>query len=300
MRKVLIITGLTGSGKSSLAVQIAKKYNGEIISADSVQIYKGLDIGSAKESKDTMSKISHHLIDIKNFNETYNVGEFVEDCKKAINTIISKGKLPIIVGGTGLYVKALIEGYSLGAKSNQALRNKYEKMAQKQGNLAVWNELNNLNPEKAKTVHPNNLKRVIRYIEIEQSPECNEEKSESILNEFETLNIGIIADRETIYNKINLRVDKMLNDGLENEIKGLIDRGATKDMQAFNSIGYKEWFDYFEGKVSKEETIELIKQHTRNYCKRQLTFLKTIQNLKLLTIEQAQKEIEEFLNDSSK
>ena len=298
MKKIVIITGLTASGKSGLAIDIAKRYNGEIISADSVQIYKGLDIGSAKESKSTMSNISHHLINIKNADETYNVGEFVEDCNNAIKDIFSRNKLPIIVGGTGLYIKALLQGYSLGTTANNEFREKYQKLAAEQGNKYVWNELNKLNPEKAKTVHFNNLQRVIRYLEIELNP--NEEApkiSESILKDYSVLSIGVIADREEIYNKINSRVDFMIKSGLEQEIKQLIKLGITRQNQSVTSIGYKEWFDYFDGKTTKQETIDLIKQHSRNYCKRQLTFLKTIKGLELLDINHAKDRIEEFLND---
>ncbi len=295
--KVIIITGLTGSGKSGLAVKIAKEYNGEIISADSVQIYKGLDIGSAKESKSTQQEIPHHLIDIKNFDENYNVGEFIADTEKALKNITSRGKLPIIVGGTGMYIKALMEGFSLGETSaNDELRNKYQLMAQNEGNLAVWNVLNKLNPERAQTVHPNNLKRVIRYIEIETNGE-DLTKTESVLKDYEILCVGIVADREIIYSRINERVDEMISLGLEREVKNLIILGATREMQAFNSIGYKEWFDYFKGKTDKETTIGLIKQHTRNYCKRQLTFLKTINNIELLTLIEAEDKIRSFLND---
>ena len=295
--KVVIITGLTGSGKSGLAVKIAKEFNGEIISADSVQIYRGLDIGSAKEEKETMQQIPHHLIDIKDFNETYNVGEFIEDVQNALKNIVNRGKLPIIVGGTGMYVKALMEGYTLGETSaNNELRLKFQNLAKEKGNIAVWEELNKINPEIANNVHPNNLKRVIRYIEIQLNNEVLT-KAESILTDFDVLSIGIVADRELIYSKINKRVDIMLEMGLENEIRNLISQGATRDMQAFNSIGYKEWFDYFEGKESKEKTIELIKQHTRNYCKRQLTFLKTIKNIDLCSLTEAENKIRRFLND---
>ena len=295
--KVIIITGLTGSGKSSLAIKIAKEFNGEIISADSVQIYKGLDIGSAKEDKSIRNEIPHHLIDIKEFNETYNVGEFISDVEESIKKIVSKNKLPIIVGGTGMYVKALIEGYSLGGtNANPELRENYQKMAQNEGNLAVWNALNSLNSELAKTVHPNNLKRVIRYIEIASSNETLT-KTESILKDYNVLSVGIVAERETIYNKINDRVDQMIEMGLEEEIDTLIKKGATQDMQAFNSIGYQEWFDYFDGKTDKKTTIDLIKQHTRNYCKRQLTFLKTIKQLELCELSQAEEKIRSFLND---
>lgn len=298
MKKIILLTGLTASGKSGLAIDIAKRYNGEIISADSVQIYKGLDIGSAKENKDTMSTISHHLIDIKQPNETYNVGEFIEDCNRAIKDIVSRNKLPIIVGGTGLYIKALLEGYSLGSTANTEFREKYQKLAEEKGNEFVWKLLNEINPEKAKTVHFNNLKRVIRYLEIELNPNHEQPKNnESILKDFDILSVGIIADREEIYNKINKRVDVMIKNGLENEIKSLVDSGITSENQSVTSIGYKEWFDYFDGKITKLETIDLIKQHTRNYCKRQLTFLKTINSLELLDVNHAKERIEEFLND---
>lgn len=295
--KILIITGMTASGKSGLAVKIAKQYNGEIISADSVQIYRGLNIGSAKDPIDARQGITHHLIDIRDFDATYNVGEFVLDCQNAINDIISRGKLPIIVGGTGLYIKALLEGYLLGgAGANIEFREYYQNLAKENGNLAVWEELNNRNPDLAKSVHFNNLKRVIRYLEIDTFGE-NRENTESILSDYDVCAVGIVADREKIYEKINARVDIMLNDGLEQEVKELVSNGATRDCQSMNSIGYKEWFDYFDGVVDKNTTIDLIKQHTRNYCKRQLTFMKTIKNLELMTITDAENKIKEFLND---
>ena len=287
MRKILIITGLTASGKSGLAVKLARRFNGEIISADSVQIYRGLNIGSAKEDEQVMNEIPHHLINIKNFNESYNVGEFLTDCEKAINTVVSSSKLPIIVGGTAMYIKALMEGFSLGeTTADLEFRAKYQEMAKTQGNLAVWNELNQINSELAKGVHPNNLKRVIRYLEIATHEQILT-KQESILKDYDVLCIGVVADRELIYNRINTRVDEMLKMGLYEEIKGLIAKGAKREMQAFNSIGYKEWFDHFEGKIDKSQVVDLIKQHTRNYCKRQLTFLKTIKiRILILVIHQ--------------
>ncbi len=295
MNKIVIITGLTASGKSGLALKLAKKYNGEIISADSVQIYRGLDIGSAKESIVNRNQIKHHLIDIKSFDETYNVGEFITDCKRAIDEIIVKKKLPIIVGGTGLYVKALIEGYSLGGTiKNSKFRDEYTNLALEKGNEYVWNILNEKNSERAKSVHYNNLKRVIRYLEIEQFGNDTDAK-ESVLDEFDVISVGIIEDREKIYSRIDTRVDEMISSGLEEEVKTLIFNGANRDNQSMNSIGYKEWFDYFDGLKSYEETISLIKQHSRNYCKRQLTFLKTIRNLQLLTLKEAEVTIENFL-----
>ena len=288
---------MTASGKSGLAIDIAKKYNGEIISADSVQIYRGLDIGSAKEPIESRREIPHHLIDIVDTLDSYNVGSFISDCTQSIKDIVSRGKLPIIVGGTGLYIKALLEGYSLGnAEKHEDFRMHYQEMAKREGNQAVWQELNKLNPNLASSVHYNNLKRVIRYLEISTFGETGENMP-SILEDYDVCAVGIIDDRATIYERINKRVDDMLESGLENEITRLIKIGANRDSQSMNSIGYKEWFDYFDGKIDKSRTIELIKQHTRNYCKRQLTFMKTIKGLDLLDLESAKNKIKEFLND---
>lgn len=294
MKKIVIITGLTGTGKSALAVETATNFNGEIISADSVQVYKGLDIGSAKVDKHTQNIVKHHLIDIKNFNENYNVGEFVADCERAINEITLRKKLPIIVGGTGLYIKALLEGYSLGNTTSHAdFREAKLKLAQEKGNEYVWDELNKINPALASSVHPNNIKRVIRYLEIEKFGKM--EKSASILKNYEVLALAIVDEREKIYEKINARVDKMLKSGLKDEMQNLIKNGATRDMQSMQAIGYKEWFDYFSNNCDLPSTVALIKQHTRNYCKRQLTFLKTINGLQFCSLGEAKAKIKEFL-----
>ncbi len=300
MKKVIIITGLTCSGKSDLAINIAKKYNGEIISADSVQIYRGLDIGSAKSNKEEMSIVPHHLIDIRDFDEDYNVGDFINDTADALDEIVERDKLPIIVGGTGMYIKALVSGYSLGgAKSDIKFRDRYEHVSQEKGNQYVWDLLNKIDPDLASKVHPNNIKRVIRYLEIAQNGDQDQvsKTDDSILKDYDVLLLGIIDDREKIYAKINDRVDLMIDMGLETEVRDLIKRGATRETHSMNSIGYKEWFDYFEGKIDYDKLIDLIKQHTRNYCKRQLTFMKTIPNIEICTVEQARKRIKEFLND---
>lgn len=300
MAKIVIITGFTGSGKSGLAVDIAKKYNGEIISCDSVQIYKGLDIGSAKVTTEEMQGVPHHLIDILEPTQDYSVGQFVKDCEYAINDIVSRGKLPILVGGTGLYIKALIQGYDFNnVDKNEEFRQSYIDLAQKHGNEYVWDKLNEIDPAKAKPVHPNNLKRIIRYLEVATfGQECN--TTYSVLNNHNTLAIGIVADRELIYDKINKRVDIMLQMGLKDEVKGLLNKGLTLNNNCMNTIGYREMAQYLMGETDYETSVELIKQHTRNYCKRQLTFMKTIPNLKLLEKEDARKQIEEFLNDNVK
>ncbi len=300
MNKIVIITGFTGSGKSGLAVDIAKKFNGEIISCDSVQIYKYLNIGSAKVTEEEMQGIKHHLIDIIEPTEDYSVGQFVKDSEKCIKDIISRGKLPILVGGTGLYIKALMNGYNFNdTDKNEQFRQTYYDLAKTQGNQYVWDKLNEIAPNKASTVHPNNLKRVIRYLEVATFGESNI-TTYSVLKDYSTLAIGVIANREMIYDKINKRVDIMLDAGLEYEVKGLLDMGLTLDNNCMNTIGYREMAQYLLGQISLDKAIELIKQHTRNYCKRQLTFMKTMPNLLLLEKEDARRKIEEFLNDNTK
>lgn len=298
MNKIVIITGFTGSGKSGLAVDIAKQYNGEIISCDSVQIYKGLDIGSAKITEPEMQGIKHHLIDIIEPTMEYSVGQFVVDCDAAIKDIISRGKTPILVGGTGLYVKSLLQGYDFShTDKNLAFRQQQYDLAAQYGNEYVWNQLNTIAPDKAKAVHMNNLKRVVRYLEIAMFGEQTT-TAPGVLSNYDTLCIGVVADRELIYDKINKRVDEMISQGLEDEVKSLVNSGLTLDNNCLNTIGYREMVQYLSGEISRDRCIELIKQHTRNYCKRQLTFMKTIPGIILLDKQQAEQKIKEFLNDT--
>ena len=294
MKKVVIITGLTASGKSGLALKLAEKFNGEIISCDSVQVYKGLDIGSAKESIENRQKIKHYIIDIVLPNVNYNVAMFVEDAKKSIEECINNGKTPFLVGGTMMYIKALMEGYTLGGEGNQDFRNHWQEYAEKNGKIAVWNELIKLNAELAEKVHFNNLNRVIRYLELATFGEPKKEKS--ILQDFDVLAVGIDEDKQSIYQKINMRVDQMIDMGLEEEVKNIISQGYNLSNNAINTIGYREMYEYLTGKTNYQTCVELIKQHTRNYAKRQLTFMKTIKNLKIVSKENAEILITDFLS----
>lgn len=294
MKKLVIITGLTASGKSGLALEIAKKYNGEIISCDSVQVYTGLDIGSAKESKENMQEVKHHLIDIVSPDFNYNVGHFLTDCKKAVEDCVKRNKLPIIVGGTGMYVKALLEGYTLGSNKNEDFRKSKEDKASKEGKIAIWNELNELDSDLASKVHYNNLNRVIRYLELKTFGEPSKEKP--IFSDYKILAVGIDAPKDEIYPKINARVDEMIKDGLVNEVERLISQGLNLTHSSMNTIGYREMYQYLTGEMDYDSCVGLIKQHTRNYAKRQLTFMKTIKGLQILNKDQARNTIEEFLN----
>lgn len=291
--KVVIITGLTASGKSGLAMEIATKYNGEIISCDSVQVYRGLDIGSAKESAENRAKIKHHLIDIVDPDTNYNVGMFLLDTQNAINDCIKRKKLPILCGGTMMYIKALLEGYTLGEKSHDEFRKKWQDYAQKCGKLAVWQELDKLDNNLASKVHFNNLNRVVRYLEF--ATFGKPEKAQSILKDYQVCAVGINEEKLSLYPKINARVDQMIDMGLQKEVQTLIDKGLNTNNNALNTIGYKEMFDFLTNKTDLTTCIDLIKQHTRNYAKRQLTFMKTMDQLNIVDKLEAKNIIEKFL-----
>ena len=289
--KIIVIGGPTATGKTKLSVELAKKYNGEIISADSVQIYKKLDIGSAKPTKEEMSHIPHHMIDILEPIETFSVADFVERAKKYIEDISSRGKLPIIVGGTGLYISSLVNNVSFAeGETDLALREELNKKAEKIGALALHNELKQIDAEAASNIHPNNVKRVIRALEIYYSTgktmtEHNE-MSMLVPSPYDAKMYALTAEREVIYDRINKRVDIMVTDGLFDEVDSLLKSGVTKDMQSMQGIGYKEIVAYFEGEFSKEEAICAVKQNSRRYAKRQLTWFNRDERYTWLDISQ--------------
>ena len=278
MKKILIIAGPTASGKTEFAIKCAKEFNGEIISADSMQIYKKLNIGTAKPSKEETKQAIHHLIDFVDPSENFSVQQYVSYAKKEIDNIISRGKLPIIVGGTGLYIKSLIYPYSFASSpKNEDLRSELNKLAEEKGVDYVYGLLETKDPESAYKIHPRDTKRVIRALEIcmstgKKKSELNIEENKK---EYDYLMLVLNPDRKILYDRINNRVDKMFDLGLEEEIKMLVNnKVVSKDSQCMQAIGYKEFFDYFENKTTYEELKESIKKHSRNYAKRQITFFR--------------------------
>lgn len=275
MKKVLVIVGPTAVGKTALSIEIAKQFNGEIISGDSMQVYKELDIGTAKITVEEQANIKHHLINCREINERYSVADFQKEGRQAIDEIIIKGKLPIIVGGTGLYIQSLLYDFQLGSSeeiSSSKFRQKYTAFAKKNGNKALWQELQKKDPKAAEHIHFNNKKRVIRALEV------FEETGESILAPKQTpkplydyLLIGLETERNLLYSRINQRVDLMMAAGLMVEAKRMYN---LKTVQAVQGIGYKEFFPYFMGEISLEKAVEKVKQHSRQYAKRQLTWFK--------------------------
>lgn len=291
--KVVFILGPTGVGKSEMAVKLAQKFDGEIISADSVQIFKGLDIGSAKVTKAQMGEIVHHAIDICEPWEEFSVYDFVEFTRKKINEISARGKLSIVVGGTGLYIKALVLGYNFGGvDKDENLRAELEKLADEKGNEVLFEKLKMLDGSLAEKTDKFNRIRLVRALEIALSKGQKETGEVDLC----PLVIALNRSREEIYAAINKRVDKMIVDGLFEEVEGLKRRGLTKENQSMHAIGYKEILAFLDGEIDKEMAIELVKQHSRNYAKRQLTFLRGMENVKLVDVTDMCKALKEIEN----
>lgn len=277
--KILVIAGPTAVGKTSLSIEMAKALDGEIISGDSMQIYKGLDIGTAKVMPDEMEGIPHYLIDEVDPSESYTVTDFQKRAKGLIADITSRGKIPIIAGGTGLYIESLLYDVSYGGegKTDASFRKEQEALAQQKGNLYLWETLNEIDPEAAKKIHFNNQRRVIRALEVYHvtgqpfSAYQNEREIKEAV--YDAKIIGLDTDRSVLYERINLRVDQMNDAGLEKEARFLYDANL-QDTQAAKGIGYKEWFPFFEGQQTEQEVIEQIKQNSRRYAKRQLTWFR--------------------------
>lgn len=285
MNKILLIGGSTGVGKTEIAKRCCELLDGYLISCDSMQIYKEMDIGTAKISKEEQKKYPHALIDVVNPNEDFSVAEYVALAKKEIEKAQKLNKVPIFVGGTGLYMKSLLFPYSFSSKDrNEKLREYYKNLCSTYGNEYVYNILKEKDLQRAEKLHYNDTKRVIRALEILENGTIvkNEEKSQ-----YDYELVVLYDDREVLYDRINRRVDKMIDLGLENEVRNVIQKyNLTRESQSTQAIGYREFFDYFEGLKTKEETIEKIKQHSRNYAKRQITWFKTMKDAKYFKLSQ--------------
>lgn len=280
--RVLVIAGPTGVGKTALSVELAKELNGEIISGDSVQIYKGLDIGSAKVTVDEMDGVVHHLIDYLDVEEEYSVARFQKEVREAIEDISSRGKLPIICGGTGLYIKAALTEYEFEHKKRDL---EYLKKYDDYSNEKLHERLQEVDPESAELFHPNNRRRVLRAIEYF---EINGEKISTRRNAnqdlFEYFILGLRMQREPLYDRINKRVDIMVENGLLKEVESLIPK-----REHINAIGYNELFPYFDGEYSLEEAIELIKRNSRRYAKRQFTWFSNQMKTQWIDVDELDK-----------
>ncbi len=275
---LVILTGPTAAGKTALSIELAKRVKGEIISADSMQVYKGMDIGTAKITPEEMRGVPHHLIDILEPEEDFNVFTFQTLAKEAANDIISRGKIPIVAGGTGFYIQALLYGIDFTENDdNTAIREKYTRLGEKDPD-ALYGLLKERDPEACGYIHKNNIKRVVRALEYYEltGEKISAHNKEQRAHEAEWNSAYFVLEppRDVLYERINKRVDMMMENGLLDEVKALKDRGLTKDHVSMKGLGYKELFDYLDGEYDLEKAVEILKRDTRHFAKRQLTWFR--------------------------
>ena len=283
--KVLVILGPTATGKSHCAIEIAKKFNGEIISGDSMLVYREMNIGTAKPSAEELAAVPHHLVDILPPEASFSVVDFKEQAQRLITEINARGHLPIIAGGTGLYIKALLENYAFNSVSeNSELREQLTREAELQGAEALHARLAALDAAAAERIHPNNVRRVVRALEAALSGEQVNQYGASEIP-YDALVVGLEMERSALYARINKRVDIMLAQGLEQEVRSLLERGISPNCQSMQSIGYRQMVWYLNGSMPYDEAVEKLKQATRNFAKRQITWYKKMPYIKWLTLD---------------
>ena len=288
--KIIVIVGPTAVGKTYVSVELAKKLSTEIVSADSMQIYKEMDIGTAKITNDEMQGIAHHMIDIVRPDDNYSVSEFKENAEKIIDSLHLDNNVPIVVGGSGLYVNSLIYDLDFGkAKSNEKIRDYYDYYHREHGEDALYEKLKKIDPVSAEKIHKNNVKRVIRALEVYditgiKFSELNTDIRKPS-DKYECILVGLSMDRKILYERINQRVDKMISEGLIDEVRTLLEKGYHKDLISMQAIGYKEIIDYLEGNTSLEESISILKRNTRRFAKRQYTWFLKDENVKWFDIK---------------
>lgn len=271
--RLLVLLGPTAVGKTALSIELAKRLDAEILSGDSMLVYRGFDIGTAKPTMEERQGIVHHLIDVREPQERYSVQDFQAEASRLIEEITARGKLPFLVGGTGLYVQSLVEGYRFNAASGDpAYRKALERIGEEQGTVAVYAMLQRLDPAAAISIHPNNFRRVVRALEVAHSGKETISREKEQEPPYCAYVIGLERPREELYARINERVDLMMEQGLEEEVRHLLEHGVTRDMQAMQGIGYKELAAYLAGETTREEAVEAVKLATRHFAKRQGTW----------------------------
>jgi len=273
MNKIVVVVGPTGIGKTKLSIALAKYFNSEIINGDAFQIYKEMNIGTAKVREEEKDGVKHHLFDICEIDETFSVYDYQKKCRDKLDELFSKNIVPVIVGGTGLYLKAALYDYKFIQQEKMDL-SEYDSYS----NEELYNKLKEMDEEAASKTHPNNRRRVLRCIEIcltspKTKSEMIEEQEHKLL--YDVKFVGLDTNREVLYQRCNKRVDIMLEEGLEDEVRSIYQKYKdNEELTSLQAIGYKEFFEYFSGRISKEDAIELIKKRTRNYVKRQYTWFK--------------------------
>lgn len=276
---LVVLLGPTAVGKTELSLKLAEEVQGEIISADSMQIYRKMDIGTAKVSKQEQQRVKHHLIDIIDPDEEFSVAQYQEMVDNLIPEIIARDKLPIMVGGTGLYIKAVVDGFLFPEmETDYQLREELQEIASKKGNNYLHEQLKKIDPELANNLHPNDLRRIIRGIEVYRKTGKTvsyfKKKQQEKPERYRTLKLGLTRDREELYTRIDIRVDKMIQEGLVNEVKDLLQQGYQLSSTALLGLGYKEIVGFLKGDYDLDKAVRLLKRNTRHFAKRQLTWFR--------------------------
>ncbi|WP_296970656.1 tRNA (adenosine(37)-N6)-dimethylallyltransferase MiaA [Tepidanaerobacter sp. EBM-38] len=292
---LVVIVGPTAVGKTEIAIEVAQKIDAEIISADSMQIYRYMDIGTAKPSLEERKRIPHHMIDIVDPDEEFSVVDFQVETKRHIQDIYQRHKIPLLTGGTGFYINSVCYDYTFSqVGKDTALRRQLQNEAQKRGNEYLYEELTRLDPKAAKKIHPNNLRRVIRALEVCLKTgipfSYYEEKTKKQQSAYDLLMFGLTMPREKLYQRINRRVFSMIENGLVDEIQQLLKMGYSKNLNSMQGLGYRQIIDYLDGNITLEEAIHLIARDTRHYAKRQYTWFLRDKNILWLDVSKEGKE----------
>jgi len=294
---LIILVGPTGVGKSEFAISLALNYQMEIVSADSLQVYRYLDIGTAKPSKEERKKVKHHLIDIVNPDEEFSAVQFMEMAREVIDSLIRQRRSVLVVGGTGLYIKALIRGIFKGPGADEDLRMTIKKEAQELGREHLFQKLKEIDPESASRIHPNDTYRIMRALEVYyltqktmSSFQSNHAFRESPYHYFK---IGLERERKELYQRIEERVEKMIENGLIEEVEGILRKGYDPQLNPLQSLGYRQIIRYLQDECGLDEAIRLIKRDTKRYAKRQLTWFKNDPEVEWFTLPQDAEKIEE-------
>ena len=275
--KVLFIIGPTAVGKTALSLSLAEDQGSEIVSADSRQVYKFMDIGTAKPSPEEMARVKHHFIDIRQPDQYYSAGEYGREARAQIADLHNRGVVPIVVGGSGFYIQALVDGLFAPKISDPEIKQKWRDKVRDLGQDAVFNYLKQVDPVSANRLHPNDTQRIVRALEVYElsgKPISDFKKGEETPADFNPVFIGLTRRRETLYKRIEQRVESMIEAGLIDEVKGLRDRGWGTELNALKTVGYQEVYDFFAGELTFDEMVERIKINSRRYAKRQLTWFR--------------------------
>ncbi len=281
-RKVLVLVGPTASGKTRVSLKLSKKLDGEIVSADSRQVYRFMDIGTAKPSKKELEQVPHHFIDILTPDKKYNASEYSKQARQVIDEIFVRGKVPIVVGGSGLYIKALVDGFFEVDSMNEEIRNYLNERLLNEGAEILLEELRKVDPVAAASMVPGNKKRIVRALEVYQTTgiPISQLQKKNIPAEFTPCFVGLQWERKQLYERINERVELMFDLGLMDEVKNFQSIGYSQSLNALQTVGYREVFEHLSGKTSYKEMVELIKRNSRRYAKRQLTWFRADERIK--------------------